>query len=408
MSKLPKSSTKPITRLSGLKKGPSLFTKGPDKAILMFTLIMALFGLIMIFEGSIYRANTYFGDQFHFLKLQFLWVLIGMGIATFLYLFDYHKLAKLSGIGLIVIVIMLIAVLVVGEGTNGSKRWFEIGPIPIQPAEFLKPMIIIFLASWLSKETRSTTKVSSFKEFWQSEFGVKTRNFLIILGFILALVVLEPDLGTTLVIAITALAIFYMSGTETIHKMVSIAIGFLMMALGLFAGIIAPYRFSRITTFVDVIRTGQVSDPLGSGMQMQQILTSIGSGGFWGKGFGQSRQRLGYLVENTAFTDSTIAVVLEELGFIGGIMIIGAWILFFFRGLFIARTAPDRLGQLLAVGITVWLVVQAFMNIAANLALMPLTGIPLPFLTYGGSSTIATFIGIGILLNISRQRVSGK
>jgi cell division protein FtsW len=141
---------------------------------------------------------------------------------------------------------------------------------------------------------------------------------------------------------------------------------------------------------------------MGSGYQMQQILIVIGSGGFWGKGFGQSRQRFGYLVENTAHTDSIFAVILEELGLWGGALIVFSWIFFLWRGFKIALSAADREGQLLATGITIWLTCQAFFNMAANVGLIPLTGIPLPFLTYGGSSTIVTLIAFGLLLNVSR------
>ena len=143
---------------------------------------------------------------------------------------------------------------------------------------------------------------------------------------------------------------------------------------------------------------------MGSGYQMQQILIGIGSGGFLGKGFGQSRQRFGYLVENTAFTDSIFAVILEELGLWGGTLIVVSWIIFLWRGFKIALNAIDKEGQLLATGITIWLTSQAFFNMAANVGLIPLTGIPLPFLTYGGSSTIVTVAAFGLLLNVSRFR----
>jgi cell division protein FtsW len=168
------------------------------------------------------------------------------------------------------------------------------------------------------------------------------------------------------------------------------------------AAILEPYRLKRVQTFLTLLLTGEVGDVRGSGYQMQQILIGIGSGGLLGKGFGQSRQRFGYLVENTAFTDSIFAVVLEELGLLGGTVIILSWLLFLWRGLKVAINAPDKQGRLLASGVTIWLVLQALMNIAANVGLIPLTGIPNPFLSYGGSSTIVTLLGIAILLNVSK------
>ena len=172
--------------------------------------------------------------------------------------------------------------------------------------------------------------------------------------------------------------------------------------LGVIAIIIEPYRIERIKTYFNLILNGEVADPRGTGYQMQQILIGIGSGGLFGKGFGQSRQRFGYLVENTAFTDSTFAVLLEEMGLLGGAAIIIAWIIFLWRGFKIALSATDKEGQYLATGITIWLSSQAFLNMAANVGLVPLTGIPLPFLTYGGSSTIVTIMAFALLLNVSR------
>jgi len=205
-----------------------------------------------------------------------------------------------------------------------------------------------------------------------------------------------------MVIFVTAFAMFFVSGKDKAHTIGSIGVLLLFVPLGIIAAILEPYRLSRVQTYLNLILTGEVSDPRGSGYQMQQILIGIGSGGFWGKGFGQSRQRFGYLVENTAFTDSIFAVVLEELGLWGGAIIVFSWIFFLWRGFKIALSAVDREGQLLATGITIWLTCQAFFNMAANVGLIPLTGIPLPFLTYGGSSTIVTLMAFGLLLNVSK------
>jgi cell division protein FtsW len=378
----------------------------PDKFILFFTIAMAIFGAIMIFDASVYKANEVFNDQFYFLKFQIIWLVIGSIPTLIVYFWDYKKLLKLSLPLLIAVIILLALVLFLGEETNGSKRWFSIGPLPqIQPAEFAKLALILYLSSWLAKQEYKYTNISTaLKEgFLKNLIG-----FIVILGIVAILVLLEPDLGTAMIICITSFAMFLMAGEDKTHTFGSIAVVILFVPIAALAGILEPYRLERIKTFLNLLVTGDVADPKGSGYQMQQILIGIGSGGLFGKGFGQSRQRFGYLVENTAFTDSIYAVVLEELGLIGGTIIIISWVLFLWRGLKVALNAPDKQGKLLAAGITVWLTTQALLNMAANVGLIPLTGIPAPLLTYGGSNTLVTLIGIGILLNISKYSSSSN
>ncbi len=374
--------------------------KAPDKGILLFLLIMAIFGAIMIYDASVYQANQIFKDQFYFLKSQLIWLVLGSIPAFIFYIIDYRKILKLALPALVVTIVLLALVLIFGEAINGSKRWFQIGPLPpIQPAEFAKIVIIMYLASWLAKKDYHYTK---FEEALKKGFLNNLLGFLAILGTVAILVLLEPDLGTTMIICVTAFGMFFVSGKDKAHNVGSIGVLLLFIPIGILAAILEPYRLSRVQTFLNLILTGEVADPRGSGYQIQQILIGIGSGGFWGKGFGQSRQRFGYLVENTAFTDSIFAVVLEELGLWGGAIIVFSWIFFLWRGFRIALNAIDREGQLLATGITIWLTCQAFFNMAANVGLIPLTGIPLPFLTYGGSSTIVTLMAFGLLLNVSR------
>ncbi len=374
--------------------------KSPDKGILVFLLIMAIFGAIMIYDASVYQANQIFKDQFYFLKSQLIWLVLGSIPAFIFYIIDYRKLLKLALPALIVTIVLLILVLIFGDAINGSKRWFQIGPLPpIQPAEFAKIVIVMYLASWLAKKDYKYTK---FEEALKKGFLSNLLGFLAILGTVAILVLLEPDLGTTMIICVTAFGMFFVSGKDKAHTVGSLGVLLLFVPIAILAAILEPYRLKRVQTFLNLMLTGEVADPRGTGYQMQQILIGIGSGGFWGKGFGQSRQRFGYLVENTAFTDSIFAVVLEELGLWGGAIIVFSWIFFLWRGFKIAMNAIDKEGQLLATGITIWLTCQAFFNMAANVGLIPLTGIPLPFLTYGGSSTIVTLIAFGLLLNVSR------
>jgi len=372
----------------------------PDSIILIFAIVMAIFGAIMIFDASVFQANTVFQDQFYFLKSQLVWLVVGIVPAVLIYFWDYRKILKLSFPALIITIVLLIAVLVLGEALNGSKRWFALGSLPkIQPAEFAKITLIMYLSSWLAKRDY---KYKDFKSALREGFIKNLFGFLAILGTVAVLILLEPDLGTTMILCITCFIMFLMAGEDRTHTLASASVLLLLVPVAILAAILEPYRLQRVMTFMSLLFTGKVADPQGSGYQMQQILIGIGSGGLFGTGFGQSRQRFGYLVENTAFTDSIFAVILEELGFLGGTLIIIAWLVFLWRGLKVAMGAPDKEGKLLAAGITVWLVMQTLLNIAANVGFIPLTGMPIPFLSYGGSSTIVSLIGIGILLNISK------
>jgi cell division protein FtsW len=376
-----------------LKKGP------PDKTILLFAGFMTLFGVIMIFNASVYIAAQVFNDQFYFLKLQSIWTIISIGFGFIVYLVGYQRITKFILPILIINLVLLVLVLILGDEINGAKRWFEIGIIRVQPAEFIKPVLIVYLAMWLAKYKEiKDSSIAAIK----SDAIKKIIGFLIILLFIAILVMLEPDMGTTMIICLTAIGMFYLSTTNVMQKVGTISVGIIGSFVSIIAIVIEPYRLARINTYIQLLLHGDVADPRGAGYQLHQILIGIGSSGFWGKGFGQSRQRFGYLVENTAFTDSTFAVVLEELGVLSAVMIIGLWLFFFFKGYQIAKNAPDKQSQLIAIGVTIWLTLQTLLNIAANIGIIPITGLPLPFFTYGGSSTIVTFVGIALLLNISR------
>ncbi|KUK75995.1 MAG: stage V sporulation protein E [candidate division WS6 bacterium 34_10] len=387
------------------KKGSSFLKHKPDKTILYFAILMAIFGAIMIFDASVYKATAEWGDQFYFLKQQVVWIIIGLVPALLIYFWDYRKFLKLSFPLLIITIGLLLAVLLFGKEINGATRWLTIGPIDIQPAEFAKIVLIMYLSSWLAKKDYD---YKDLKEAFASGLWNELISFVAILGIIASLIILEPDLGTTIIICATSYIMFLIAGNSKAHTIGSLSVLVLLFLLGVAAAILEPYRLQRVQTYLSLLFTGEVADPRGTGYQMQQILIGIGSGGILGKGFGQSRQRFGYLVENTAFTDSLFAVILEELGLLGGTVIIFSWVFFLWRGLKIATNAPDKQGKLLAAGITIWLVLQALMNMAANVGLIPLTGIPNPFLTYGGSSTIVTLSGIAILLNVSKYTTNGK
>jgi cell division protein FtsW len=242
-----------------------------------------------------------------------------------------------------------------------------------------KLSLLIYLAAWLEKN----------RPFWQ--FGL-------ILAVFLGLIMLQPDLGTALVLVTAAVLVFYASGAP-------LKVLLLLTVVGLSAGfgliMSSAYRRERLMTFLNPMH-----DPLGSSYHMRQALIAIGSGGFWGLGLGESRQKYQFLPEVT--TDSIFAVIAEEIGFVGGGLLIAALLIVIIHGMNIARLAPDRFSGLLATGITSWLAVQMFINLAAMLAILPLTGVPLPFISYGGSSLIMSLAGIGLLVNISRFKINAK
>lgn len=362
-------------------------------------------GVVLVYDASVIVASEFFGDQFRFLKLQFLWILVGVVGAIFAYFFDYHNYPKVIIPVIAATIILLVLVVFAGPVVFGSRRWFDIGIINIQPSELAKLTFTIYLACWLSKQKkRSGNLKAAFREHFNSEL----LPFVLIFAIVCFLIVIEPDLGTTAVVAATALAVYFVSGTDIIHSLGASFLVFVMTLIGTAAAIISPYRLRRVTTFLETLESGNVSNPFGSGYQINQVLIAIGSGGLFGVGFGESRQKFFYLVGNSAFTDTIFAVYAEEFGFVGDVLLVFAFAFFISRGIKIAQNAPDRLGALLAVGITVWIGLQTFLNIAANIALGPLTGIPLPFFSYGGSSMVVVLYGVGILLNISRQIPTGS
>jgi cell division protein FtsW len=366
----------------------------------------------MIFEASIFNADEYFNNRFYFVQQQVVWILIGSVGGAIAYFWDYRKYAKLAVPALAVCIFLLILILIIPElpegascglicvrTVNGARRWLYFSGVAVQPAELVKPVFILYLCSWLSKDRKG---FKNLREALHYHFVYELLAFLSLLGIIGGLVIMEPDLGTTLLICFVALVVYFSSGKDYIHTLGSILIVVVGGILATMAALLESYRFRRVKTFLDLLIQGEVTDPLGDGYQMQQILIGIGSGGFWGKGFGESRQRWGYLVENTAFTDSIFAIILEELGMIGGVLLIFLFLVFLLRSYRIAVEAPDKLGKLLAGGIGLWLVTQAYMHMSANVGLMPLTGVPLTFFSYGGSSTIVSIVGVGILLNVSK------
>lgn len=352
----------------------------PDRWLLLVTLAISLFGLLMVYDSSVAIAIRDFSDQYYFVREQIKWLALGFGVMLFMIFFDYHNWYKLALPLLIFTFFTLVAVFIPGIGVKalGAHRWLNLRLLILQPAELAKLTLVIYLSAWFAAREKG-----------------RLFAFLILLAMFFGLVIIEPDLGTGVIILGLSLALYFFSGASLKH--------FAFMAPILLLGVlvlavISPYRFARITSFLN-----PEADPLGSSYQIRQVLIGLGSGGWSGIGIGQSRQKYEYLPE--ANTDSIFAIVGEETGFVGGASLIFAYLILIWRGFRIAKRAPDLFGRLMAAGVSSWIGIQTLLNLAAMVALIPLTGIPLPLVSYGGSSLVIVLAGIGILLNISRQRV---
>lgn len=323
-------------------------------------------------------AYNLFEDKYHFIKDQILWATLGFTALFIFYRTDYHKLYLIALPLLIIALILLILVFIPGIGSNalGASRWVNLGFMTLQPAEFVKLGLAIYLAAWFSHKEKG-------------RFGA----FLLLMGSILALILLEPDLGTASIILFEALVIYFLSGGNVLYFLFVapvVAIG------GFFYVISEPYRLSRLTSFLNLGNSLQETS-----YHVKQILIALGSGGIFGLGVGNSIQKYAYLPENV--TDSIFPIIAEEFGFIGAVILVCVYAAFIWRCLHVASRAKDSFGKLLAGGIIAFIGIQAVINLAAMTALVPLTGVPLPFISYGGSALIVDLAAIGILLNIAKQ-----
>jgi cell division protein FtsW len=306
--------------------------------------------------------------------------LIGMFICSRI---DYHVWKKLIPIALIgsLITLMMVKVPGLGFSAGGATRWVHIGPLFFQPAEIAKLAIIFYTAGWLSRKTKD-------ESFYYGLFPA-----LVIIGLVALLILWQPDMGSMLSMVLTAAVMLFVGGVRLKY----LAWLFVSGALGVLALIkLEPYRVKRLTAFLD-----RSVDPLGITYQINQALLAIGGGGLFGYGYGQSRQKYNYLPESIG--DSIFAIMAEELGFVRVVIILGLFAAFAFRGIKISKGAPDQFGKLLALGLTAGVIINAVINIGSILGLLPLTGIPLPFFSYGSSALIVTLVAMGIMLNISKQ-----
>ena len=347
--------------------------------------ILTLLGVVMVLSASSVNDLRIFGDTWHHLKRQILWLLLGIFSMSITMRIDYRRIRKLAAPSLFVSLFLCLLVLFPGIGikANGSARWLGVGSFTFQPSELLKISIVVYVAHLFSGSKRNPeVTVTSMKKF------------ILLVGTSSALLMLEPDLGTTSIVASIAIAILFFSGFKI--KILGL-IGSLGLALLFLASYTSGYRRKRLLGVLDPWQ-----DPTGTGWQALQSAVAISQGGFTGLGLGESRAKWGFLP--FAHTDFIFAIVAEELGFVGACIVILAFLSIGLAGLITAFKAPDSFGQLLAAGITAWICIQAFVNLGAVLGLLPITGVPLPFVSSGGSSLVVTMAAFGILLNVARQQ----
>ena len=364
-----------------------------DYVLLLVVTALAALGILMVYSSSGVSSLLQRDDPFAVVGPQAMWALLGVVCMAAIMRIDYRYLRLVSVPAFVIALILLVLVLLPPMGplrpieVSGATRWLQIGPLPaMHPAEFAKLALVVYLAHWLARRGgRAGSLLHGLVPF------------LLISGPVLLLVVLEPDLGTTGVLTLTAFTMFFIAGGSLWQLAALLPVG-----LGAVYYVVThnAYQMARVEAFLD-----PWADPRGIGFHTVQGLLALGSGGLTGIGLGESRQP-GALQLPAAQNDFVFAVVGQEMGLLGGLAVIGLFLLLAYRGIRIALSAPDTFGALLATGITAWLVMQAFINIGVVVVLLPITGITLPFLSAGGSSLLVSFAAVGILLSISRETVS--
>ncbi|MGI8974739.1 MAG: putative lipid II flippase FtsW [Gaiella sp.] len=350
-----------------------------QRLLVLVTLGLVAFGLVMVFSATSASAILGQGDPMQFLVRQGIYALAGLVLLAACSRLDYHRLRALAPVLLLGAFALCVAVLVIGPPINGARRWFSFGPVSLQPSELAKLAVCIWVCAVLARRPVPRT------------LGELMKPIGLVVSMFGALVLLEPDLGTTIALFVMVAGILLVSGIPL--RLFAVA-GTLALAVGAAAIWIEPYRRARLLSFLDPWR-----DPEGAGFQTVQAIIGIGSGGITGEGLGEGIQKINFLPE--AHTDMIFAVVGEELGLLGSALVIGAFTVFAWAGFRIALRCRDPFGKRLAAGITTLVCGQAAVNLAAVLAIAPLTGIPLPFVSYGGSSLLVLLCSVGVLLNIA-------
>ena len=357
----------------------------PDVPMLFLTLTLVCIGLLMVFSSTTIESLKA-GDPFLYFKKQMIYVILGFGAMVFAMRFDHRRYREWVGIILGAAFLLLLVLFIphVGRTAGGATRWIDLGPVSFQPSEFAKLALVIYMADFMAR------KKELIFDFVKGILPV-----LLVVGAACVLVLKQPDLGTVLVMFGSFFIMLYLAGARLSHLAALASCS----AAGVFLlSILSPYRWKRIAAFIDPWQ-----DPRGIGFHIIQSLIAVGSGGLFGFGLGNSRQKFLYLPEQ--YTDFIFAVFCEEWGFVGALVLIGLFIAFISRGLRICRNAPDKFSYLLAGGLISGLALQAVINMGVVVGIVPTTGIPLPFISYGGTSLVVSLYSVGILLNISSQKV---
>lgn len=346
--------------------------------LLSLALILSLLGVFFVFDASSVKGLVSYGDSFHFLKLQTIWLIISTFVFFLVANFDYHKWYYFAFYLIFFAILSLMLVLVpgIGKTVGGARRWIEIGFLNFQPSELAKFSLIIYLSSWFLYKER--------KRFF---------SFLLLLGFIVLLIIFQPDMGTAVILFALSVGIYFVSGLPFLYLIFLILLAF---AGGMFAIIMVPYRLRRFLAFLN-----PELDPLGIGYHLKQIAIAFSNGGLFGRGFGFSQQKFFYLPE--AHTDSIFAIVAEETGFFGVLIILFLYWLFLYNIYRVVISSKDKYGFLLSSGILLYFSLHVLINLGGILNLMPFTGVPLPFFSYGGSSLLVSFALLGIIYNIAKK-----
>lgn len=354
-----------------------------DRVLFGTVVILLLFGLIMVFSASAVIAQDGFGSSYHFLFRQGFWAIIGLALMVFMMNFDYRRLARPTVIfPALAIQLLLLLVALLQSPVHNTHRWVHVGRLMIQPSELSKVIIVIFLASFLEMRKGEI-------EDWKRTL----LPILLVVGIDGLLILKEPDFGTTLAICMVVAAMLFVAGLRLVYFGYAMLAAFPMLIFLIFD---TGYRAKRITAFLH-----PYADPLGAGFQIIQSYIAVGTGGIAGLGLMEGKEKLFFLPEPQ--NDFIFAVISEELGFIGAVLVIALFCVILWRGLRAAARCSNDFGRLLAVGITVMVVGQALVNISVVIGLLPTKGIPLPLISYGGSSLVMTLLAIGILLNISQN-----
>lgn len=358
-------------------------TRPPDFILFLTVLILLSIGVVMVFSASEYAALVRYHDSFYFFKRQFFYALLGIAGMLFFLNYDCQNFKRLAvpllGISFLLLVIVFIPG--VGHTSHGAQRWIDIGPVTFQPSEIIKFGIVVFTAYGLSRQRHT---VKSFR-------GLLL--YLVVAGLAGTLILMQPDLGTAITLIGTVFIMLFSAG-GSLWTLGSVGlIGIAAVGAAIY---FEPYRMRRFLAFINPWK-----DPLGSGFHIIQSLYALGSGGLFGMGLGQGKQKFLYLPEQ--HTDFIFAVIGEELGLIGTVLVVTLFLIFIWRGLRIALHTSDTFSSLLAAGITAGIGLQAFINIGVVTGSLPITGIPLPFISFGGTSLVFTLAAVGVLLNISRQ-----